>query len=168
MPQANIKLLHGEFVNPFTRMLPLKGTQYDVYRMGEKSPPGLEGYQPRWEVVNAVILALQTIQVRIDIMSDFHLMALLASSTSNLQGGFRMHLYDQLKQQRIGGDRGLQFPNIGGNSAAPFFLSEPYRFDLPKSQMLVQLQNMEDATNTVQLAVYGVAAPFTGRLSNEF
>lgn len=167
MQQINLKSIRKEFVNPYTRLLPVKGWQADVYRMGDGIPAGLEGYQPRWEVVNAVLGAQQTVQVRVDLMTDWHLLAMLGSASTNTVGAFRAHIYDQLKKLRIGGDRGLQFPNIGGAAAMPFFLREPYRFDMPRSQMLVILQNLETAVNTVQLTFYGVAAPFTGSLSNE-
>jgi hypothetical protein len=167
MQQANLKSLRREFVNPFSRMLPVKGLQADVYRMAENIPPGLEGYQPRFEVVNAVILALQTLEVRVDLMTDFHLLAILSSVTSNVQGGCRGQCFDMVKQLRLM-DRGVQFSQMGGNSSAPFFLREPYRFDQPRSQMLVLLQNMEDVTNTVQMVFYGAAAPFQGTLSNEY
>lgn len=166
MRQANLKSLRREFVNPFTRMLPVKGWQADVYRMAEKLPPGLEGYQPRWEIVNAVIPAQQQVQVKVDLMTDFHLLAVLASSSVNNLGGFRAQFFDVLKKIQLT-DRGLQQPQIGGNSGAPFFLRDPYRFDLPRSTMLIRLMNMEVAQNTVQLALFGVAAPFTGTLSNE-
>ncbi len=167
MRQANLKTLRAEFINPYTRMLPLRGWQADVYRMAEKMPPGLEGYQPRWEVVNGVILAQQSLNVKIDIMTGFHLMAALASATTNTVGGFRTQFYDAIKKRRIH-DRPIQFPNLGGASAAPFFLREPYPFDLPRSQMLMILQNLETVTNTVQIVLYGVAAPFQGTLSNEY
>src|SRR5579864_4264725 len=98
MQQANVKSLRREFVNPFTRMLPLKGLQADVYRMAEKLPPGLEGYQPRWEIVNAVIAAQQQVQVKVDLMTDFHLLAVLASSSVNNLGGYRAQFFDVLKK----------------------------------------------------------------------
>ena len=167
MQQANLKSLRAEFINPYVRMIPVKGWQADVYRMAEEIPPGLEGYQPRWEIVNGVILAQQSLQVKVDIMTDFHLMAALASATTNTVGGFRMQFYDAIKKRRLH-DRPIQFPNVGGAAASPFFLREPYHFDLPRSQMLVILQNLESVTNTVQIALYGVAAPFQGTLSNEF
>jgi hypothetical protein len=165
MGQANLRQLRREFVNPLAIMLPSAREQMMVYRQGEL-PPGLEGYQPRWEVANAVLGARQTVQVKLDLMTDFHLLALLGGATTNTVGGFRAQLYDQLKRYRLA-DRGVQFPNIGGSAAGAFFLREPYRFDLPRSQALVLLQNMEAVTNTVQLVLYGAAAPFAGTLSNE-
>ena len=167
MQQANLKSIRADFVNPYTRLIPLKGWQADVYRMAEQMPPGLEGCQPRWEVVNAVILAQQSLEVKIDIMTGFHLLAVLGSATTNTVGGFRTQFYDAIKKRRFH-DRPVQFPQLGGAAAAPFFLREPYHFDLPRSQMLLILQNMETVTNTVQIVLYGVAAPFPGTLSNEF
>lgn len=167
MQQLNSKSIRREFINPSTRMLPLVGLQRQVYRYAEKRPPGLEGYQPRWEVVNAVLGAQQTVQVKVDIMTDFHLLAILASSGTEVAPGiFRAQFYDVLKQLRFA-DRGLQSPLLGGSSRGAFFLREPYRFDLPRSQMLVMLQNMATVANTVQIVFYGLAAPFTGSLSNE-
>jgi len=136
-----------------------------VYRHGEL-PPGLEGCQPRWEVVNAVIGAQQTLQVKVDLMRDFVLLAVLGSAATNTVGGFRMQMYDKSKNRKLQ-ERGTQFPNMGGSSAGAFFLREPYHFDVPRSQLLIVLQNMETVENTVQLALYGVAAPFEGTLSNE-
>jgi hypothetical protein len=165
--QADIRTLRREIVNPYAVMIPIRD-QESVYRYADPNPPGCEGYQPRWEVVNIALGAQQTLQVRVDLMTDFHLIGLLASATvATVLGGFRAHLYDELKQRRIGSDRGILFPNLAGASGSTFFLREPYRFDLPRSQALVMLQNLEVAANTVQLVLYGVAAPFTGRLSNE-
>lgn len=166
MRQADIRTLRREIVNPFAVTIPLRD-QEAVYRYADANPPGCEGYQPRWEVVNMALGAQQTLQVRVDIMNDFHLIGLLAAATVNTVGGFRAHLYDELKQRRIGSDRGIQFPNIAGAAGAAFFLREPYEFDLPRSQCLVMLQNLEPNPNTIQLVLYGVAAPFPGTLSNE-
>jgi len=168
MQQADLRTLRRQLINPYAQMLPLRSDQESVYRFAEPNPPGLEGYFPRWEVVSMVLGAQQSLQVRVDLMSDFHLLALLGSATVNTGlGGFRAALYDVLKKRRIGSDRGIQFPNIGGAAGSAFYMREPYQFDLPRSQVIVLLQNMEVAQNTVQLVLYGVAAPFTGRLSNE-
>lgn len=163
MRQADIRTLRREIVNPFARLLPLGRFQSAVYRYAERNPPGLAGYQPRWEAVNAVLGAQQTLQVRVDLPTDFHLLAILASATVNTVGGFRVHFYDQLKKQRIGSDRGIQFPNLGGASGSAFFLPEPYEFNLPDSQMLVMLQNLESASNTVSVVFYGPCLPFVGK-----
>jgi len=169
VPQVNPRTLRAEFINPFVRLLRMPlGYQSQVYRYAEKSPPGCEGYQPRWEVISAALGAQQTIQVKVDLMNDFHILGILASATANTVGGFRAHVYDKAKNRRIGpGPQGCQFPNLGGNTASPFFLREPYRFDLEGSQALVILQNLEPAANTVQLVLFGLAAPFTGSDSKQ-
>lgn len=169
MQQASLRQLRREFVNPLAMMLPLSLDQLQVYRHGEL-PPGLEGYQPRWEVVNAVLGARQTVQVKVDLMRGWNLLAVLGSATTNTVGGYRAQIYDVLRRQRLQ-DRGVQQPNLGGSmggGALPggFFLREPYPFDLPAAQMNVILQNLEAVANTIQLAFYGVAAPFTGVLQH--
>lgn len=156
-------------------LLPTLGYQDRVYRFSKTPPPGLEGYQPRWEVVNAVLGAQQQIQVKIDVMRNWNLLAALCSASVSTVGGFRIHLAhiwreapgpDGQMTLRIGSDRGLKFGNLAGNSNASFYLREPYPFDLPQSQCLVILQNLEPNPNTVQLALYGVAEPFTGSDTN--
>lgn len=167
MQQASTKSLQLAVLNPLARMLPLFRPQVQTYHLADKNPPGLEGYQPRWEVVNAVLGSLATLQMKVDIMTDFNLLAILASATTNTVGGFRAQYYDAIKQRKLQ-DRGLQFTQLGGGARAPFFLREPYAFDQPRPQMLVQLTNLESATNTVQIVFYGLAAPFQGTLSNEY
>lgn len=161
MQQANIKNLRAEFINPFVRLLPVRGLQSDVYRMGDAVQPGLEGYQPRWQVLNAVLGAQQTIQLKIDVPNDFYLLAFLTSSTSEVSGGFRAQFYDVFKKYRLQ-DRGVQHALLGGGSGGAFFLRDAYHFDLPRSQVKVVLQNLELVANTIQVALYGVAAPFSG------
>jgi hypothetical protein len=166
MQQANTKNLRTEFVNPFVRLLPLRGLQNNVYRMGDAVQPGLEGYQPRWQVLNAVLGAQQTIQLTIDVPHDFYLLAILTSSSSEVSGGFRAQFYDVYKKYRLQ-DRGVQHANLGGANASGFFLRDAYHFDQPRSQVKVILQNMELVTNTIQVALYGVAAPFSGSDSEQ-
>jgi hypothetical protein len=162
MPQANLNSITR--MNGLSRMLPLFRRQSHVYRMGEASPSGLEGYFPRWEVVNAIIAAKQTYQTTIDLMPGFHLLALLGSASVNNVGvgGFRVHLYDKSRNIRLQA-RGVQINNWGGAAKYGFFLREPYPFDLPKSQAMVDITNLEAASNTIQIVLYGVAAPFTGQ-----
>jgi len=157
--QASLKSLRADFVHPFARMLPLFRYQSQVYRLAESGPPpGLEGYQPRWEVVSAILGARQTVQVRVDLMEDFHLLGTLGSASLNLVGGFRVQIRDQRRKVRLA-DRGLEFPCLGGNSSSPYFAREPYPFAGPRPQALVILQNLEANQNTVQFVMYGVSAP---------
>lgn len=164
MSQANLQELRQNLLNPLARMVPLFQRQKAVYHMADRNPAGMEGFQPRWEVVPAVLGALKTIQLRIAIAEQFYLLAIGGSATVNTLGGFRAQIYDTLKQRRFA-DRGVQFPNLGAGGLSPsgwFFLRHPYCFDQPQSQILVMLQNMENSSNTIQLVLYGACAPFTG------
>jgi hypothetical protein len=160
--QADMRTLRAEFVNPRARMLPLFRYQEQVYKLADRYPPGLEGFQPRWEVVNAVLGSKQTLQQKIDLQPAFHLLAVGGSSTVNTVGGFRVHIYDKSRNLRIGGDRGLQFPNLGGASGSFAYLTDPYPFDIPRSQVQVELQNLESSSNTISIVLYGACAAFTG------
>lgn len=168
--------LRNTMQHPLARMLPMQREQSQVYRMGERVPPCgfLCNHAPTWEAVNLVIAALGTLQVRVALQRDFHLLAINVSTSSNVAGGFRAQLYDVMKQVRFA-DRGLNQALMGGQQgpAGPvgaFFLREPYRFDEPNSQLLVNVQNLESVQNTIQIAFYGLALPFNAisRNSAEF
>lgn len=152
--------LQGVRQNPLARMLPLQREQMQVYRLGEKNPPSeLKGYGPTWEVVNLVLNARATLQARVNLQRDFHLLAVLTSATSVVNGGFRAQFYDVRKKLRLA-DRGVQQAQLGGGANSPAFLREPYRFDLPDSQVLVIAQNLETVTNTIQIVLFGFARRF--------
>lgn len=144
-------------INPLARMLPLREANSQVYRLGEATPPGLRGYGPTWEVISLVLAGRGTLQVRVNVQRDFHLMALTASSSA--AGGFRAQLYDANKKRRFA-DRGVNFNNLFGPTGRALFLREPYRFDQPDSSILCVVQNLDAAANTVQIVLYGVALRF--------
>jgi hypothetical protein len=160
-------LLHTA-TNPIARMLPLQKEQMMVYRMGEKYPPigWLAGHCPTWEAVTLVLAPLGNQQVRVNLQRDYTLLSISVTNTSNVNGGFRAQLYDIKKQLRFS-DRGVQQQLMGGPigggagfGPGTFFLREPYRFDLPDSQVLVVAQNLENVQNLVQIALYGSALRF--------
>jgi hypothetical protein len=147
-------------------MLPIAREQSQVYRLGERVPPSgdLLDHAPTWEAVNVILAQLGTLQARVALQRDFYLMAITVSTSSNVAGGFRAQLYDVMKQVRLA-DRGIQAALMGGmqGPAGPvgaFWLREPYRFDEPNSQLLVNVTNLEAVQNTIQIALYGVALPF--------
>jgi hypothetical protein len=161
------------------RMLPLHSYQSQVYRLGEKYPPGFEdGFTPIWEVATALLPARQTTQLRINFQNQFHLLAIMGSSS--LAGGFRVQLYDMKKQycswadaaRRIVGapqkpgvrlaGRGVNFATFLGTGSDPFFLREPHPFTEPNAQALVIVQNQDTsgASNQIQVALYGLARRF--------
>src|SRR5882762_170664 len=147
-------------MHPLARMLPLQREQMQVYRMGEKNPPGPKDHAPMWEVVTCILGPRGSTRVRVNLQRDFTMIALTASATINTAlGGFRAQLYDMKKQLRFA-DRGTLFANLagtmgGGTPGAAFFLREPWTFDEPDSQVLVIAQNMEVEQNSIQLAMYG-------------
>lgn len=150
--------------NPLARMLPLSREQFQVYRLGEKHPPAgtMLGHCPVWEAVSFVLDARKTAQARVNVQRDFHLLSITTMATSVANGGFRAQLYDTKKKLRLA-DRGVMQALMGGSmvaSSGPFFLREPYWFDLPDSQLLVIVQNMETVANTIQLAFYGQVLRF--------
>lgn len=164
MPGAKPYTLNHVLQNPLARMLPLRRNQGHIYRMGEKIPPSaLDGHGPMWEVATFSLGPLQTLQARINLQRDFTLIAIAASSSSSVSGGFRFQMYDLKKRLRFA-DRGIQESVLAGSVASatsePFFLREPWRFDLPDSQILVNIQNFESVVNTAQVAFYGVVLRF--------
>ncbi len=143
--------------HPLARMLPKGKYQTQVYRLAEKSPPGLEdGFGPVWEVVPFNPGGRQTQQARVNVQRDFHMLALSASSSRD--GGFRYQLYDTKKKLKLT-DRGVSWNTLGkgGNN---FFLREPYPFCEPDAQILVIAQNQDTAANNIQIVIYGQARRF--------
>ena len=171
------------------RMLPIHDYQGQVYRMGEKYPPGFEdGFTPIWEVATALLAARQTTQLRINFQNEFHLVAIAGSSS--LAGGFRVQILDKKKvycswadvARRIVGvpnppgvrmagrgvnqatflGTGFNPANPQANGSSPFFLREPHPFTEPDAQALVIITNQDTsgANNNIQVALYGLARRF--------
>ena len=157
--------------NPLARMLPIGHEQAMTYRMGEKRPPSghLDGYGPIWEPVTVVLGAsgttTQTLQARVNFQRDFTLLSVASSSSSSVAGGFRGTFFDVKKKLRFF-DRPINEVNLAGQPLGSlgqigvFFLREPYRFDQPDSQILLELTNLEAVGNTVQVVFYGLALRF--------
>jgi len=148
--------------NPLARMLPIQREQMQVYRLGEKNPPSadLRDHAPMWEVVTVKLNARGSTRVRVNLQRDFTLIAITAGASVNTAlGGFRAQLYDMKKQLRLA-DRGVMFANLAGSAGGAVFLREPWPFDEPDSQVLVIVQNMEAAANTIDIALYGQVLRF--------
>ena len=154
--------------HPLARMLPMFRYQAQVYRMGERVPPSaLTDHGPMWESVEFLLDPLDTLQARVNLQRDFTLLAIMATCTTNTAaGGFRVQFYDLKKRYRFA-DRPVNFANFAGtievlnaNSPSPFFLREPYRFEIPDSQILLECQNFENAANTVSVMYYGQVLRF--------
>jgi hypothetical protein len=167
MPGVHPYSLAQTPTHPLARMLPLQREQMHAYRLGEKNPPAghLADHAPMWEVVPVILGARGSTRVRVNLQRDFTLIAITAiASVNTALGGFRAQLYDMKKQLRLA-DRGVMFANIagpmgGGAAGAAFFLREPWEFDEPDSQILVIVQNMEAAQNSIEIAFYGQVLRF--------
>jgi len=166
MPGMRPTSLKHTVTHPLARMLPIQREQAQVYRLGEKNPPAdeMRNHAPMWEVVNVILNSLGSTRVRVNVQRNFTLMGLTASSSVlTALGGFRAQLYDMKKQLRMA-DRGQLVSNLAGNMGttpgAPIFLREPWNFDEPDSQVLVIVQNMEKAQNSIQLVMYGQVLRF--------
>lgn len=161
MPGANPRSLRNTLVHPLARMLPQLRFQQQVYRLGEKNPPAgtMVDHAPNWNITTLILAGLGTQQVRVNVQPDFHWLATLGGCTLNTVGGFRAQIYDTRKKLRFA-DRGVRFANLGGNSIGPQWLRDPYRFDLPNSQVLLVVQNLESAQNEIQIAMYGQVVRF--------
>jgi hypothetical protein len=152
------------FFHTLARMLPLHRYMSQVYRFAEKFPPsgGLEdGFAPIWETATFPLNARQTLEARINVQREWHMLAVNGSTSSNVNGGFRVQLYDVKKKRRLA-DRGIGMNNYLGlpQASAAWFLREPYPLCEKNAQLLVIVQNLETVSNTVQVAVYGVARRF--------
>lgn len=175
-PLPNQSVLH----HTLARMLPLHRYQSQVYRLAEKYPPGLEhGFTPIWQIANCSLPARQTTQLRINFQRDFHLLAIMGSSSQ--AGGFRVQLYDMKKSYlqwanvarriasvvrgkpgvRLAG-RGVGLATFLGTGGAPFFLREPHPFTEDNAQALVIIQNQDTsgANNVIDVVLYGQARRF--------
>jgi len=152
--------------NPLARMLPLQREQMQVYRLGEKHPPvgSMIDHSPQWETVPFVLGPLKTSQARVNLQRDFTLLAILSTASQIAAGGFRAQFFDVKKNLRLA-DRGVQKANLagsmgGGGLGGAVFLREPYQFDLPDSQILVIVQNLESVNNAIEIVFYGQVLRF--------
>lgn len=167
MPGSKPYVLAYTQQHPLARMTPLRRDQAQTYRLGERIPPSALGdHAPMWEAAEALLDPLDTLQLRINLQRDYTWLAKAATCNSNVVGGFRTQVYDIKKRYRFA-DRGINFANFAGpvsnpagNDPACFFLREPYRFEIPDSQILVVIQNFENAPNDVMLAFYGQVLRF--------
>jgi hypothetical protein len=142
-------------------MLPLLRFQLQVYRLGEKHPPvgTMADHAPHWAITSLVLEPLDSRQIRMNLQPDFHWLATLGSATVNTQGGYRAQIYDTRKALRFA-DRGVNVAVLGGDTHGVNWFRDPYVFDVPNPQVLLIVQNLENATNDIQLALYGQVLRF--------
>jgi hypothetical protein len=157
MPGARPYTIDGVLQNQLSNLVPLRRTNQQVYQLGQKRQFGLDGYCPMWEVVSFQIPPLGTKDARVNVQRDFHLLGMVGSSST--VNGFRVQLFDMRKRRRFS-DRAFGHFQLLGGQGSILFLRRPYRFDEPDSQILVQVQNLDNVTHNDQIVLYGVVLRF--------
>lgn len=162
MPGARAKpyALDRVLQNQLSTLLPLRRTNQQCYQPGYRHPSGdFEGYAPSWEVVTFSLPPRGTRDARVNFQRDFHLIGLTGGIGSFGTNGFRMQMYDVKKGRRFF-ERLVGHFNIAGGAGSILLLRRPYRFDLPDSQLLVQIQNLDTVQVTDQIVLYGCVLRF--------
>ena len=161
-------------VNPFARAMAAgqsnpQGAVYD-WGTGTILDHGLGStIPPQWPMVeffNPKLGALKTGRSRILLPEDFVLLNMWASATSNLQGGFRVMVYDVNRRRPIT-IRPANFNVVAGPGNAPLFLRRPYPFGRTIAaggmsqppQAKIMIVNLESVANGIQFGFYGIISP---------
>jgi hypothetical protein len=116
---------------------------------------------PQWSVVEFVSLgALKTGRTRMLLPENFWLLGYIASSSSNVRGGFRISsLYDVNRRMSLN-MRPVNFNTMAGQGGAPLFQRVPYPFgpsvNNSPPQVKITVVNLETVANTIQFAIYGI------------
>lgn len=173
LKQLMLPRLMNLLINPFARSIDISGDAGGAIYMfgGQKTLDGqLEGSgPPQWPMIefsNPALGALKTGRSRILLPEDFVLLNYWASASSNVQGGFRVNIYD-VNRRRPLTIRPVNFNTIAGQGSAPIFQRRPYPFG--RTIMVngvsqppcakITLVNLEAVANTIQFGFYGVVAP---------
>lgn len=142
-------------VNKYAVMFPTQD-QKSVFRFGDGVDiSAMEGEAPSWCYAEFLLVAQDSNDTRVGCPDDFVLMAILASSTVNTVGGFRLQIYDANRKMQIIKDRPVNAGAYAGNGTSPLFLRVPYPLVKRNAQLLVRVTNLETATNDVQVVFFG-------------
>lgn len=163
-------------VNPFAKSVLAGQSDYQsaVYQWGgqvtlDHDLRSMMVGPPQWpmiEFTNPSLGAMKTGRSRIMLPEDFVLLNMWASASSNVQGGFRVMLYD-VNRRRPLTIRPANFNTLAGTGSAPLFQRRPYPFGRTIAaggmsqppQAKITIVNLEAVANAIQLGFYGVVAP---------
>lgn len=167
--QLMLPRLMNLLLNPFARSIDITGDAGGaVYLFGGQRTlgPDLKSDQPpQWPMVefsSPALGALKTGRSRILLPDDFVLLNMWASASSNLQGGFRVMVYDVNRRRAIT-IRPVNFNTLAGQASAPLFQRRPYPFgksvrnNPPMAK--ITMVNLEAVANTIQFGFYGMIVP---------
>lgn len=171
--QLMLPRLMNLLINPFARSRDISGDPGGaVYLFGGQTILDhslLSDQPPQWPMIefsNPALGTLKTGRSRILLPEDFVLLNYWASASSNVQGGFRVNIYD-VNRRRSLTIRPVNFNTLAGQGSAPLFQRRPYPFGRTiqvkgVSQppcAKITLVNLEAVANTIQFGFYGVIAP---------
>jgi hypothetical protein len=161
-------------VNPFTKQ----------YLAGQDSPQKVffswggkltidgvmqSSLPPQWPMIefsNPQLGPMKTGRSRILLPEDFVLLNYFASATSNVQGGFRVMVYDVNRRRPIT-IRPANFNTLAGQGAAPLFQQRPYPFGRTVAaggmsnppMAKITIVNLESVANGIQFGFFGIIVP---------
>lgn len=153
-------------INPFARATldGLGNFQRGVYFWddGRLALPYTEGF-PQWPMIEFFPLGpLKTGRSRILLPENFTLLSYWASSSVNVNGGFRVNVYDVNRRVAL-----TMYPSnfntIAGQGSAPLFMSG-YSFGrsvkiqgvTSPPQAKINIVNLETSNNNIQFGFYGL------------
>ena len=168
-PQLMAPRLMNLLVNPFAREYKMTGDLGGaVYKFGgglvltDESDGTAMPQWPMIEFTNPKLGALKTGRSRILLPDDFVLLNYFASASSNVQGGFRVMIYDVNRRMPLT-LRPVNFNTLAGQGGAQLFQRRPYPFGKSVNnsppQAKITIVNMEAVANSIQFGFYGVIAP---------
>lgn len=120
----------------------------------------LENPFPMWIAVDLQMGPLKTARGHFPIPDNFRLLNVFASSSSNVNGGFKLVLYDNSRRIPLV-VRPINFNVRAGTGSSPIFERVPYNLNPAGGEVKVKftIYNLETvAQNLVQLGLYGVQA----------
>jgi hypothetical protein len=167
--QLMLPRLMNLLINPFVRARDIGG---DLGGAVYESPGtavlsnGLQSDQPpQWpmiEFTSPALGALKTGRSRILLPDDFVLLNMWASASSNVQGGFRVMVYDNNRRRAIT-IRPVNFNTFAGQGNAQLFQRRPYPFGRTVNNnppmAKITIVNLEAVANTIQFGFYGIICP---------
>jgi hypothetical protein len=158
--QLALPRLINLMINPFaTRGARVGDFGKDVYEWG--GVPLLSGGFvdpfPIWQGVSFSLGALKTARGHFPLPPNFYLLNFFASSSSNVNGGFKVVLYDTARRKPFT-TRPVNFNTFAGTGTSPLFQREPYPFaDEPdEAKLKWTVYSLESVSSNIEFGLYGV------------
>lgn len=168
------RLINTSLINPFASNFgngnDLSDFQKSVYFFPGGNPDPAGGQTPLrdnlvdpfpvWIGVDLQMGPLKTARGHFPIPANFWLLSFFASSSSNVNGGFKVVVYDNNRRLPIT-LRPVDFNTLAGTGNSPLFLRVPYLLNPAGNDVKVKwtASNLETVTtNNVQFGLFGTQA----------